>query len=41
MKTRLLIFALILALVGLVWIGQGLALIKGGATSGSNLSEVH
>ncbi len=34
-RSRLLI-ALILGLVGLVWLGQGLALIKGSAMSGSN-----
>ena len=34
-RSRLLI-ALVLALIGLVWLGQGLALIKGSAMSGSN-----
>jgi hypothetical protein len=40
MRRSRLVLALILALVGLVWIGQGLALIKGGAMSGSSFWAV-
>jgi len=37
MRRSRLVIALILALVGLVWLGQGLALIKGSAMSGSSV----
>lgn len=40
MRRSRLVLAIVLALVGLAWIGQGLALIKGSAMSGSNFWAV-
>lgn len=40
MRRSRLALAIILALVGLVWIGQGLAVIKGSAMSGSSFWAV-
>ncbi len=40
MRRSRLVLAIVLAVVGLVWIGQGLALIKGSAMSGSNIWAV-
>lgn len=40
MRRSRLVLAILLALVGLVWIAQGLALIKGGAMSGSGVWAV-
>ena len=37
MRRSRLVIALVLALLGLVWLGQGLALIKGSAMSGSSV----
>jgi len=40
MRRSRLVLAIVLAVVGLVWIGQGLALIKGSAMSGSSFWAV-
>jgi len=40
MRRSRLALAIVLALVGILWIGQGLALIKGGAMSGSSFWAV-
>jgi len=37
MRRSRLVIALILGLIGLVWLAQGLALIKGSAMSGSSV----
>jgi len=40
MRRSRFVVAIVLALVGLFWIGQGLALIKGSAMSGSSFWAV-
>jgi LPXTG-motif cell wall-anchored protein len=40
MRRSRLVTAIVLAIVGLVWIAQGLALLKGGPMSGSNFWAV-